>query len=1040
MKWLTNWFIDNPVAANLLMVMILAGGILSIGTIRVESFPQIPPSRININVVYPGGTAAQVDESITQRVEDAISSIPGIEKITSVSQPGLSSVTVKKTTDTDLSRLLDDIRNKVNVIQGFPLAAERPQVVRDEFTNLAAYVVVYGDVDSNTLKQSAIRTVQALKAHPEISQVTNLADSRQLLTIEPDPEKLRQYNLNISGLNQRIKQWSLEYRSGELKTAQGTLVLRSDMTADTLLKLRNLPVINTQEGTVYLKDIAEIKRGFNQEDSVVRYQGKPAAAILVSTSRKDNLLHVSDAIQQVFKQVKPALPANVELDAMADMAPYIKDQLNRLGNNAWQGLLIVLLLLGLFLNIKLAFWVAVGIPVSLAGALWLMGPLNYTINDITLFGMILVLGVLVDDAVVVGESIHTARGKIANPRDAARSGVEAVATATVFGVLTTIAAFSPMLWIKNELAQVLAGFSAIVILALIFSLVESKFILPAHLAHSREGKDNKFSRIINRARMACLGALDHFGDKYYLPALRFSLHNKAAVLMFFVSFMVLAYGLWSHGTIKAAFFPEIPGRFAQVKVTMNLDAPAPLAIKGSAQLEQALKVTDESLQQDFDLSSSAIERAFVYTEAAESIEVVAELTTEALSTIPANELLKRWQSNAGVIEGAYSSKFTAADEPAGGTVLSITSRDRELSRRVAQKLKPLLEQQAGVNDVYDDSQGGQRQLRLTINQQGRQLGLTQADLALIVGGAFGNLEVQRLLYKGEETRIQLRLPENLRRTQEQLHATPIQVGDNKYVSLGEIADIQFTREAQVLYRRNREGVVSIYWRQNRDVAAPEDVLAELQKDVIPQLERQYPGVKIKAAGEFEEISEVKGGFKKAMILTLLLIYVLLAVPLKSYYQPFIIMSVIPFGYAGAIYGHGLMGLPVSILSLFGMMAMTGVVINDSLVLMTRFNQNYHEQGMSVKDALIDAGRSRLRAIFLTTVTTVCGLLPLLMETSEQAQYLKPAAVSLVFGELFATPITLILIPLLLALGKYKRDPYSNKNNKSNSSRPQPAVN
>ena len=1028
MKWLTNWFIDNPVAANLLMVMILAGGILSIATIRVESFPQIPPSRININVVYPGGTAAQVDESITQRVEDAISSIPGIEKITSVSQPGLSRVTVKKTTDTDLSRLLDDIRNKVNVIQGFPLAAEQPQVVRDEFTNLAAYVVVYGDVDNKTLKQSVIRTVQALKAHPDISQVTNLADSRQLLTIEPDPEKLRRYNLDISGLNQRIKQWSLEYRSGELKTAQGTLVLRSDMTADTLLKLRNLPVINTQEGTIYLKDIADIKRDFNQGDSVVRYQGKSAAAILVSTSRKDNLLHVSEAIQQVLKDVKPALPANVELDAMADMAPYIKDQLNRLGNNAWQGLLIVLLLLGLFLNIKLAFWVAVGIPVSLAGALWLMGPLNYTINDITLFGMILVLGVLVDDAVVVGESIHTARGEIANPRDAARTGVEAVATATVFGVLTTIAAFSPMLWIKNELAQVLAGFSAIVILALIFSLIESKFILPAHLAHSKAGKDNRFSRIINRVRVACLAALDHFGERYYLPALRFSLHNKAAVLLLFVSFMVLAYGLWGHGTIKAAFFPEIPGRFAQVKVTMNLDAPVPLAVKGSVQLEQALKVTDESLQQDYDLSASAIERAFVFTDAAKSVEVVAELTTEALSAIPANELLKRWQMNTSIIEGAYSSQFTAADEPAGGTALSITSRDRELSRRVAQQLKPLLQQLPGVNDVYDDSQGGQRQLRLSINQQGRQLGLTQADLALIVGGAFGNLEVQRLLYQGEETRIQLRFPDNLRRTQEQLHATPVRVDDNKYVSLAEIADIEFTREAQVLYRRDREGVVSVYWRQNRNIAAPEEVLDRLKKESIPQLEKQYPGVKIKAAGEFEEISDVKGGFKKAMLLTLLLIYILLAVPLKSYYQPFIIMSIIPFGYAGAIYGHGLMGLPVSILSLFGMMAMTGVVINDSLVLMTRFNRNYHEQGMSVKDALIDAGRSRLRAIFLTTVTTVCGLLPLLMETSEQAQYLKPAAVSLVFGELFATPITLILIPVLLAMGKYKRDPHNRMNN------------
>jgi multidrug efflux pump subunit AcrB len=1022
MKWLSNWFIDNPVGANLLMVMILAGGLLSLETLRVESFPQIPPTQLTITVMYPGGTAKQVDESITQRVEDAISSIAGIKHITSSSSRGVSQVHVKKKTGTDLTRLLDDVKNRVENIQGFPKSAEKPLVTRDEFTNLAAYVIVFGDASDDVLQKSTQRTVQALKRHPEISQVSNLGQRQPQLIIEPDPEKLRQYGLSLSQFSQSIQQWTLEYRSGELKTAQGSLVLRSDFSADTLLKLRKLPVINTKDGSILLEQIAELRRGYEEDDSIVRYQGKAATAILVSTSRKDNLLDVSQSVQTVLQEVKATLPVNIELDTLADMAPYIKDQLHRLGSNAWQGLMIVLVLLGLFLNLRLAFWVALGIPISLAGALWLMGPFNYSINDITLFGMILVLGILVDDAVVVGESIHDARSKISNVKDAARKGVDDVAVATVFGVLTTIAAFSPMLWIENDLARILAGFSAVVILALIFSLIESKFILPSHLAsiHSNKVYFPKTMTVIEMMQGRCSRGLEYVSEKIYLPILQFSLFNRAAVFMIFTSFMILAYGLLSHGIIKVSFFPEIPGRYVQVSVTMDLDAPLPLAIRAADQLETSLKSVNKQLQQEYGLENPPVERTFISVESESSLQVVSELSSAALARIPGNEFLKRWQEKNGLVEGSYSTKFSASDEPAGGTAITITARDYELAREVAKKVKKKLEVQEGVNNVYDDSQGGQRQLRLTLNQRGRQLGLTQSQLATLIGSAYGDLEVQRLLYDGEETKLIIRFSEELRRTQAQLNSTLIHIDGNHFVTLEEVATIEFSREPSTIYRRNREEVITIYWRQNKKVQSSEAVLENLEHDFLPMLRKQYIGTTIKAAGEFEEISDVKSGFKKSMMLTILLIFILLAIPLKSYFQPLIIMTIIPFGYAGALYGHGLLGLPVSILSLFGMMAMTGIVINDSLVLMTRFNQNYHDYGMPMKKALIEAGRSRMRAIFLTTITTVCGLLPLLAETSEQGQYLKPAAVSLVFGELFATPITLILIPILLSFGKYKR--------------------
>ena len=1023
MSAITRWFLDNPVAANLLMVFVLIAGYLSFSTLRVESFPQIPPTQLVIEVTYPGGTAKQVDEGITQRIEDSISGVAGIKSVTSASYPGFASVTVRKNTGVKLERLMEDVRNQVESIVGFPENAHRPRIYRDEFGNLASFIMIYGGIDDTKLQEVSTKVQKALRGHPQISKVTNLGKRQKELVIAPSKENLKKYGMDIEQLVDRIHQWSLEYRSGELDTARGKITLRGDKYADNLDALQNLPIINTPSSVVYLKDVAELSRIYAKDDSLVRFKGQAAIALMVSTSQKDNLLRVSEATSKVLEELQPQLPVGVQTEVMADMAPYIEEQLDLLGTNAWQGLVIVLVLLGLFLEIRLAFWVALGIPISLAGAVWLMGfsSFNYSINDITLFGMILVLGILVDDAVVVGESIHSARKKIKDPKEAAYKGVESVAVATMFGVLTTIAAFSPMLWIENELAKILAGFSAVVIFALIFSLIESKFILPTHLVIHDSGKrsQNPFNRIIKGAREKCNDGLNWFSDTVYEPLLKLSLQNKGSTLLVFLILVIGAYGAMAKGSIRSVFFPEIPGRYATLNVTMDHDAALELTRRNIDKIEQAIVRTNQVLKEEFSIQTDVVGKYLIAMEGAEKIEMTAELTKEALADVPSNRFLEEWKEQTGEIEGSYARKFTLAEEPAGGTFISISAENRDVAKAVATRLKSGLSQLAGVNDVYDDGQTGKRQLKVMLNETGVQLGIDQRRLATLVGGAFGKIEVHRLLDKGEESLVVVRFPENDRKTVQQLKQTPVHLGGDNYVTLGDVSELTFSREPDVLHRRNRNEVVSVFWRQDRDVSSPEEVWKQLKTTLVPELERQYPGVKISAEGEFAEITEVQSGFKKAMLLTLLLIYVLLAVPLKSYWQPFIIMSVIPFGFAGAIYGHGVMDLSVSLLSLFGMMAMTGVVINDSLVLMTRFNQLY-AAGMSVNDALIQAGKSRLRAIFLTTVTTVCGLLPLLSETSEQAQYLKPAAVSLVFGELFATPITLLLIPVLLSFGRYKR--------------------
>ncbi|MCE2595632.1 efflux RND transporter permease subunit [Motilimonas cestriensis] len=1011
MKWLTHWFIHNPVAANLLMLAMIASGLLSLSQLRVESFPQIAPSSLTITIAYPGGTAQQIDASVTQRIEDALGDVAGIKRLVSQSSAGMAQIRVQKKSNADLGKLLEDVRNRVNSIVGLPTQAERPQITREDFTNLAAFVIISSKQTAQNLQSIARQVALALKQHPDITKVTNLGERAPLIVIEPNITQLQMVGLNIESLAQRIEQMSIETRSGELKSAQGRITLRGDGYADNLTLLKQLDIIAEPSGIIKLDDIATIYRDYEATGAIVRNNGESAIALQINTSQNDNLLHISQAISSVLKEQQALLPADISLAVMADMAPYIEDQLNRLTNNAWQGLLIVLVILGLFLRLRLAMWVALGIPIALCGTLGMMNVLNYSINDITLFGIILVLGILVDDAVVVGESIHETRLTNPDPKQAAFKGVESVAVATVFGVLTTVAAFSPMLWINNELAKLLASFSAVVIIALLFSLIESKFILPSHLAAMPT--QSKPWPIVAKLQASAQSALQRFNNQCYAPLLRYAIRHKAACLISFFACVLLAYGLWSTGFIRSSAFPEIPGRYLSATITLTPGAPLPLQQQAQMQLEQGANRLNQQLQHDYPLSAPPITNLLVWSTGYGEIEATVELTNEALTVLPNNLALNQWQQYSGQFEGAYAVSFSAADAPAGGTFISISSADHALAMQASNQLTKHLSTLSGVHDVYDDGQGGQQQIRITLNEFGHQLGLTQQQIALMIGGAYGEREIHRLLQQGQETKVILRYQAKQKATQQQLLQTPIFLSSGKTVMLGDVANLSFERQPEVVHRRDRQQVVNLYWRQDRAVQSPEQTLQQL-KPLMEDLATRYPGVQIQSGGEFEELGEIQAGFKTAMILTLLLIYALLAVPLKSYWQPLIIMAVIPFGFAGAIIGHGVMDLPVSILSLFGMMAMTGIVINDSLVLMTRFNQ-YYRAGMPLNEALIKAGTSRLRAIFLTTMTTVCGLLPLLFESAEQAQYLKPAAVSLVFGELFATGITLIIIPVLLGL-------------------------
>jgi multidrug efflux pump subunit AcrB len=1017
MHALTNWFIRNPVAANLLMGLILVAGLLSVTQMRIEGFPKVPADSVGISVYYPGASAAQIDEAIAQKLQKALEGLPGTQRIVSFSSDDNAYVRVKKDGGYPLERLLDDIKMRVDAVSTLPQLADRPIISREEFNFPALIVQVYGAVEPDVLQRLGRRVKAALQARPEISKINQWGEEVAEISIELDLQQLEAHDLSYAEIASKINQSSMLYRSGSLTTKAGNIRVRADHQAYRWEDFAQLPIAQRADGSqLLLSDVAHIHDGFVEAQAQVRYQGLPAIGLEIQIDGKGNLLKVSEAAEAVVAQLRRELPEGVKVDIWADQSDYITDRLALLKSNAAQGLLLVLIILSLFLNVRLAFWVAMGIPVSIAGTLWLMGwdRLDYSLNDITTFGMIVVLGVLVDDAIVVGESVFSERSRTADPILGTQRGVHKVATATVFGVLTSVAAFYPMLLIESPLGKVLASFSGVVIIALLFSLIDSKFILPAHLARidlsvkpGRWWLTRAWARLQGQLNDGLFWVIQHG----YRPALQQVLRHRYAALLLFIAMATLGIGLAVTGKVRTSFFPEVPGSLISVKLEMDLQSPFALTQAHAVRLEHmAEKVNREAMDTD-GLKRPPIEKLMTAINNAQQLEIYAELTPEHQRSLGAEELVRRWRSEVGALEGATLLEFSGSEETGGGFALTLQASDEVVLKAGVDQLSAALRGVAGVVDVRDDLKGAQPEIYLRLKPEAGLLGISQEQLASEVAHRYGGLEVQRLQRGGDELKVQLRNPREARDSLDDLLQARIMTPEGQWLPLAAVAELQSHYVSGAISRRNGERTATVRASLDKRQLSASELMALLRNGVLKDLQRDSPSLVVSAAGELEEEGAIQGGLKNALLLALLLIYALLAVPLKSYSQPFIIMAVIPFGIAGAIAGHLIADIPLSVLSFFGMLALTGIVVNDSLVLLTTYNQLLKE-GMPRDQALVEAGVSRFRAIFLTTVTTLAGLTPLLLETSEQAQYLIPAAVSLVYGELFATLITLFAVPLL----------------------------
>lgn len=1022
MHVLTSWFIRNPVAANLLMALILFLGVQTALSIRIEGFPRIPPEAVNVTIEYPGATAAQVDELVTQKVEQALEGLQGVRSITSRSGNGYAHVSVRRAGGEKLQAVLDRVRIRIDGLTDLPEKARRPAIEASGYDFPALYVNLHGQSDPATLQTLAQRLKETLLSEPELSRLKIWGLIPRELRIEVDPERLRQYGLIVADVTSAIQANSLTFQAGQLRTEGGTIFLRADDRAQYAPEYAALPIIERPDGSfVPLSDLAIVEDGFLEGDFLFRLNGNPTVGMEVLIGQKENLLDISRVVRRVVEDFEAQLPPQVQAEIWGDSAGYIAERLALLRSNGVQGLLLVTLMLSVFLNVRLAFWVAMGIPISVMGALAVAGSkwVDYSLNDVTTFGLIIALGILVDDAVVVGESVFEERRKGGDNIKGTERGVERVAVATVFGVLTTIAAFYPMLLIDNPLGKVLAGFSGIVILTLIFSLIESKFILPAHLAHVPLDGERHYlvTRLWGQVQDTAQGGLMWFRDYIYRPTLEFSVRHRYAVLILFVAAGALGLGMLTKGKVKTVFFPDVPGQVITVNLEMDARAPFSLTRDNVDRIEAEGRALNAEIAEAAGMEIQPIQTFFTIVDGAGSAQIFAEMLPVAKRPdVPILDVVRAWRDRVGAVEGATELQFTGSEELAGGFRIRLMSKDEELLRAASEEMRRFLGAIDGVNNIRDGLIGGQPEITLRLRPDARNLGFTTETLASQIGYGFGGSEVTRVRRDGAEVRVIVQNARTARDTINDLLQTRLRSSAGSWVPLGVVAEVEGTYVAGSVNRRDGQRTNVVTASIDRSLVAPSEVGQAVFEQLVPELARTYPSVKVATAGELEEMGEIQGGLIRALMLAAVLIYVLMAVPLKSYWQPLVILSIVPFGFIAASVGHLIMGVSLSLFSFFGMLALTGVVVNDSLVMITRYNQA-REEGRCVSNALHDAGLGRFQAIFLTTATTVIGLMPLLTETSEQAQYLIPAAISLAFGELFGTALMLLLVPVLIAIAE-----------------------
>ena len=1030
------WFAANHVAANILMLFILVAGALSLMNVVVETFPEFDTDRIIIRVPYRGASPAEAEEGVCIRVEEAIASIEGIKRIRSTAQENLGVVTVELEEDADDRKVLDDVKAAVDRIETFPLETEKPVVAEAETRRRVITIVLAGDASEKTLKALAERVRDELTAKEGISQVEISGVRNYEISIEVSEEALRRYGLSFQQVSNAVAMSSLDLPGGAVKTSGGEILLRTKGQMYRGSEFEDIVVLTRPDGTrVQLADVATVVDGFEDTSTATRFDGNRGVQIQVFRVGDEGALQIADTTKSYVDDLEADLPAGVSADTWDDDSIILRQRIGLLLRNARLGLMLVFLCLTLFLNLRLAFWTTMGIPISFLGGLWLVPHFDVTINMISLFAFIIVLGIVVDDAIVVGENIYEYLQKGMKPLDAAIRGVREMAIPVTFAIITSVAAFAPLLFVAGNMGKVMRNIPIVVISVLLMSLVEALLILPAHL--SGEGwRSHRFIRPVVEGIESVQDRvqvwLQKFIDGPYKKSLEFAIEWRYLTVAGALVCLLLVGALIGGGYVKFSFMPKVDADNMVAFLTMPQGTPAEQTAKVLERVEAAaLKVAREYDEGQPDGAPSVLQHMATTIgtqpraagggpmaqqatggDSSHIGEVNVELLGAEDREVSSALLLSKWRDLVGEVPGAVSLTFQANIFSAGDAVsVQLAHRDFVTLLGAVERLQGVIAEYPGTKDVADSFLPGKKELKLTLTPEGRAVGLTLSDLARQVRAGFYGQEVQRVQRGRDDVRVMVRYPEAERKSMGDIERMRVRLPDGSEVPFATVANIEEGRGYAVIDRADRRRVVTVSADVDETVANANEINADLRAEVLPTLAREYPGLTYDFEGEQREQRDAMGSMARNFIVAQIAIFAILAIPFRSYVQPAIIMSAIPFGLIGAALGHLIMGLNLTLLSVMGMIALTGVVVNDSLILIDLINR-LRKEGTPVDKAIREAGMRRFRPIMLTTATTFLGLSPMIFETSMQAKFLIPMAVSLGYGIVFATAITLILVPAL----------------------------
>ena len=1031
-KGLLGWFASNHVAANLLMLIIIVAGLLSIFSAKLEVFPELSLDMLTISVPYLGASPEDVEEGVCLRVEESIAAVDGIKRMTSSAGEGAGVTVVEVEEYADATEVLDDIKAEVDTIITFPEETEKPIISEIKTRHQVITVVVFGDVPEKILRILAEQVRDELTTMPNISQIGIAGIRPYEISIEVSEENLRRYNLSFDQVTQAVRNSSLDTPAGSVKTSGGEILVRTKGQKYYGPEFEKIIVLTKNDGTtVRLSDIATVRDDFQNVDLSARFDGKRAALIQVTRIGEQDALDIAKTVKQYVNQKKNSLPEGVSLGLWEDDTEILRDRIELLTRNGYIGLVLVFLCLTLFLNMRLAFWTTMGIPISFLGAFYIIPHFDVSINMISLFAFIMSLGLVVDDAIVVGENVFAYRQQGLGRTEAAIRGVKEMAMPVILAVLTTMFAFLPLAYTLGIMGKILRQLPIVVISVLGTSLVEALLILPAHL--SGKGSWNRFIlvRFTDKINQVTHKMLNWFVQGPFAAFVEKAVKWRYVALSSAVAIFLVTMGIIAGGYIKFVFFDSVEADNMLALLNMPLGTPVEQTREIIEEIEQvafeAIREFDDerpgkpSLLRHISTTIGAqptISRGGpVATDAGSGGQShLAEVNVELLGAeerdVSSVLIRNRWRELVGEIPGISSLTFISELVSTGDPIdIELSHQDYDVLLPASERLKSILRDYTGVSDIADDFEPGKAELKLKLKETGRTLGLTLSDLARQIRQGFYGDEAQRIQRGRDDIRVMVRYPEDQRKSLADIENIRIRLPDGTQIPFKTVAEVQYGRGYSTIRRIDRRRVVSVSADVDEAVANSKEINSELGKSVLPNLMREFPGLQYRFAGEQREMQESLSSLIPNFGIAMMAIFALLAVQFRSYSQPIIVMSAIPFGIVGATFGHLIMGYNLGLLSFFGIVALSGVVVNDSLIMIDLINRE-RSSGVKLKQVLRDCATRRFRPIMLTTLTTFCGLLPMITEKSLQARFLVPMAISLAFGVMFATCITLILVPSL----------------------------